>query len=134
MKLYHSLGSNYNRAIKGIEVDGLLLSNAVKFAWADVNEFVPNRPVGTFFWGEDLKKGAQDIMVDTKDINTGLLFGFPTQYAWAANQAAAGQKLTEKGRDLLINAEGIPFCEWDGETEVEWIYTGDISPEQMTIL
>lgn len=134
MKLYHSLGSNYNKAIKGIEVDGLLLSNAVKFAWTSVNAFVPNRPVGTFFWGEDLKKGAQDIVVDTDDIDTSLLFGFPCEYAWAANQAAAGQQLTEKGQELLRNAKGIPFSEWDGVREVEWIYTGDIAPSQMTIL
>lgn len=136
MKLYHSLGQHYNKMAVSISSDGMKLSNAEKFAWADINEIIPNRPVGIFFWGEDNERAIRlaDIVVDTDDIDTGKLFGFPAAYASAANAYVSGAELVEGALELLANAQPVSFRDWDGTTLMEWVYVGDIPADKLEII
>ena len=136
MKLYHEFGTHYSEElISKIRTNGISVDEEISHRWADIDEVIPNRPHGIFFWGEDLKHAGYDIIVDTADIDTSKLFGFSAEYAEVANQVSSlGTKILRPGAlEILANAQPIRFEDWDGKLPVEWIYTGDIPAEAVEI-
>lgn len=131
MKLYHELGAYGGRGREDdIRSHGMSVADAISHRWADIDNVVPNRPRGIFFWGEDLAHPGWDLVVDTDGLDTTLLFGFPAEYAEIANEVASiGPHILRPGAlEVLASAQPIAFADWDGVLPVEWIYTGDIPP------
>jgi hypothetical protein len=127
--LYHEILVDSSRleAIEElIKSDGFKLSNNPN-RWTDINEVIPNRPKGLFFWGPEQPRGR--IRVRVADLDTSKLWAFPAELANAANQAVVGYEMIDGALDAMQEAKAVPFAKYDGSFAAEWIYTGDIAPE-----
>jgi hypothetical protein len=96
--------------------------------WRDVSRFVPNRPEGIFFWGEEMSErpGFNRVQVNVSDLDIDYLYAFPAELSGAANHAATGKRMIPGAIEAMEAAEAIPFSEYDGQFAAEFIYTKDI--------
>ncbi len=126
--LTHFVGGNTGSSFADVElvkVTGL----QVRQGWITINEMLPNRPLGIFFWGEEMaKRGHIDsrIQVAVADIDTDKLFAFPTELAYAANQKCCGAELVDKAIEVMALAKAVPYSEYRGTFAAEWIYTAEV--------
>jgi len=100
--------------------------------WEAIDELVPKRPQGNFFWGEEFKRKESPFIVSVKigDLDTSKLFAFPRQAAFIAYEIINGYESNyEIGcREALKQIEAIPYDEYRCEFSAEWIYTENIPP------
>lgn len=133
--IYHYIGGTYfdDDKIDIIKEHGFESKNNPN-RWAELNEFIPNRPIGVFFWGpemEDIKADIWHLRVPVSKLDTDKLFAFPSALAMAADAAAMGKELVNGAVEAMKLAHAVPYAEYGGEFAAEWIYTGDISPEDI---
>ena len=127
--LTHFVGGNTGSsaaAIDAVRQGGL----QVRQGWITINEMLPNRPLGVFFWGEEMaERGHLDsrIQVNVSDLDTNKLFAFPSELAGAANAKCCGSELVEEALKAMAMAQPVPFSEYRGTFAAEWIYTDEVS-------
>lgn len=126
--LTHFVGGNIGSSAADVEAvreTGL----QVRPGWITINEMLPNRPLGVFFWGEEMaERGHMDsrIQVAVADIDTDHLFAFPTELAHAANQKCCGAELVQEAIEVMALAKPVPYIEYRGTFAAEWIYTDEV--------
>jgi len=133
MRLYHHINGSWaanESTVKNILKDGL---QANRGQWVRINELLPQRPQGIFFWGRDnierdIEFGitADLVSVDSDDLDTSKLWAFPADAAYAANLATEGQELIPEAYDFMAQAKPVPFSEFQNQFAAEWIYTENI--------
>jgi len=128
MKLYHYINGNEiadDATIAQVLENGL---QANRGKWTDIDELLPSRPKGIFFWGEDnIKVRTSDLVsLDTSDLDTDKLYAFPAEAAQVADMAICGYELVPAAYDFMAEARAVPFSEFKGQFAAEWIYTSDI--------
>ncbi len=112
--------------------------------WSDINEILPLRPQGNFFWGEEMSGHCQ-MNVQVKDLDISKLFAFPSALAIEADELVVtfmhkdrhSQAAIEEAIEMkkaLQECEAIPYSQYTGQFAAEWIYIEDIPAEllQMT--
>jgi hypothetical protein len=129
MKLYHHINGTENAdsdTVANVLTNGLQANHG---GWADINELLPNRPKGIFFWDDDNKGIALSdrIVVDTADLDTDHLYAFSAEAAQVADLALSGYELLPGAYEFMAQAQAIPFSQFNGQFAAEWIYTDDVS-------
>lgn len=124
--LYHSIGmQGFESHLGMIQSNGLQIENNPS-DWADIDAILPNRPHGTFFWGENNKPATWTLRIRIEALDTSKLFAFPAALAHAAWEMTQGAELIDGAVGALAQAHAVPFAEYNGEFPAEFIYTGDI--------
>ena len=99
--------------------------------WERINDQIPNRPRGIFFWGEDDPRMLSNrLEIAIADLDTDKLYAFPAALADAVAQVNAGIYKGEIAEAILAVAaefEAVPYAEFAGEFAAEWIYTEDVA-------
>lgn len=109
--------------------------------WDDINEFIPLRPQGNFFWGEEMatpKRCQMKVSLANLDLNA--LYAFPSALAQEADELVIAFRYIEKKslevkeeleaiRDALASCQPVSYHEYKGQFAAEWIYTQDIPAE-----
>jgi len=95
--------------------------------WSDVSDFVPNRPKGNFFWGEENVIGTTGLVqVNVSDLDTSKLWAFPALAAKVADMCATGRDVIDGAEEALKRINPVSFEDFDGSFAAEWIYTENI--------
>lgn len=134
--LTHFVGGNWGPSSEDRHVpeavaeEGLMPRNR----WKGINERIPNRPEGIFFWGEEMAdrgfKPAR-VQVNVSELDTDKLWAFPVDFAYAADQIEAGQQGVEGLQDALAAAQPVPYADYDGSFAAEWIYELPVPSEKL---
>lgn len=106
---------------------GLLVSFS---SWSDIDEILPLRPKGNFFWGEEMSRNAT-LSVSVSDLDTARLWAFPAIAASTADEVASGFFNDDpESKALLIEVfsqvHPVSWADYDGSFAAEWIYTADV--------
>ncbi|MFZ1769140.1 MAG: hypothetical protein WAU00_08085 [Caldilinea sp.] len=126
--LTHFVGGNTGSSLAEVEAvrsGGL----QVRQGWTSINEMLPNRPLGVFFWGEEMAEhGHLDsrIQVSVTDLDTDKLFAFPSELAQAADAKCCGRELIAEAIEVMALAQPVPYSEYLGTFAAEWIYTEEV--------
>lgn len=126
--LTHFVGGNTGSSFADVElvkVTGL----QVRQGWITINEMLPNRPLGIFFWGEEMaERGHLDsrIQVAVANIDTSKLFAFPSELAQAANAKCCGAELIGEAIEAMALAQPVAYSEYRGTFAAEWIYADEV--------
>ena len=125
--LVHNIGGSYSdpEVVLAVKANGL---QADYGDWSDVSQFIPNRPQGNFFWGEDKAQddNGNQIRVEVADLDTSKLWAFPSMAAFAADELAKGNEGVEGLQEALLEIEPVNYEDYTGQFHAEWIYEGDI--------
>ncbi len=126
--LTHFVGGNIGSSaadVEAVKATGL----QVRQGWSTINEMLPNRPMGVFFWGEEMaERGHLDsrIQVSVSDLDANQLYAFPSELAYAANQKCCGAELVEAAIEVMALAMPVPYSNYRGTFAAEWIYTSEV--------
>lgn len=132
--LYHHIGGGYVAAdaVEAVAAGGLKALGR----WSDINEFLPLRPQGVFFWGPENAgyPGFERVAVQVADLDVSKLWAFPAEWATIANDMAiCGRDIYGEAMiEAMAMAMAIPFAEYDGSFAAEYIYQGDIPAALLT--
>lgn len=132
--LYHFVGGSGGTNLSAFE---FVKENGmeVREGWSDINELIPNRPKGIFFWGPEMKNNGNQgvrIEVDINKIDTNKLWAFPSELAQVADGMASGHEYVSGMREALQMAKPIPYAKYTGRFAPEWIYTDNIDSNQIS--
>lgn len=117
-------------------VQGDMLANYSQ--WDDINEFIPLRPQGNFFWGEEMAEPKHcQIKVFVNNLDTDFLYAFPSALAQEADELVVmfrnierkspeAREELEAMRDALACCQPVPYDKYEGQFAAEWIYSQDI--------
>ncbi len=132
--LFHHIGGGHVAAdaVEAVAAEGLKSLNR----WSDINEFLPLRPQGVFFWGPENAglPGFDRVTVQVADLDTSKLWAFPAEWANIANDVViCGRGLYGEAMiEAMAKAEAVPFAEYDGSFAAEYVYEGDIPAALLT--
>ena len=125
--LVHDIGGVYpdQKMVKDVKANGL---QADFSDWSDVSRFIPKRPKGNFFWGEDKAQpdNGNQVRVEVSDLDTSKLWAFPSMAAFAADEMSKGIEGVEGLLEALLEIGPISYEDYDGQFHAEWIYTGSV--------
>jgi hypothetical protein len=110
--------------------------------WEDINEILPLRPKGNFFWGPEMSQGCR-ISVKVSELDPAKLFVFPSVLAQKADELVvvfqyrdrrSQEELEEMEalKRVLQKCQAVPFSEYHGQFAPEYIYTEDIPAEKLS--
>ncbi len=92
------------------------------------------RPLGIYFWGECIKEEAH-IEVKVNNLNFNNLYAFPHSIADSILELQKNHQVPSNFWEKVKNiAVAIPFIEYDGQFQAEYIYTTDIPAKILTII
>lgn len=132
-RLYHFINEDnpitFEKAIETIKREGLKNAKNPR----DITNFIDNkvqRPLGIYFWGEPTNKDIH-IEVAINKLNLTKLYAFPHFIADSILQLNEDYSVPEefwnKVREVAVS---IPFEDYHGQFQAEYIYTADI-PQQL---
>lgn len=130
--LVHNIGGVWadSEVTENVKTNGLQANHS---DWSDVSEFIPNRPQGNFFWGEDKAQpgNGNQIRVEIEDLDTSKLWAFPSMAAFAADELVKGSEGIDGLAEALKEIQPVKYEDYSGEFHAEWIYTADVAVESL---
>ncbi|TDX51096.1 hypothetical protein [Orenia marismortui] len=135
-RLYHFIRENnpklIEEAIKTIKKEGLKNAKNPRNTTSFIDKKV-QRPLGIYFWGQEIKEEAH-IEVDINKLNLKQLYAFPHFIADTILDIDQNYQVPDEfWHKIKKIAVAIPFTEYLGQFQAEYIYTANIPTKLLEI-